>query len=170
MFRHLSWAAREGLVPPNCPLCAISLQPCPPGFATFPLASLLQCQFVEVEGVVNSPNTLTEENTCTLTDNFGERQGGGRRQMAWAAGLFRALLSRFSPQGMLPESPAVLPRHPSSRALRNPSPGRPLKLQRALQAGQQPAVPAHVPALMTGRAGPPRSSFRLARWRGHAPM
>ncbi|KAL4426964.1 hypothetical protein ABPG77_009525 [Micractinium sp. CCAP 211/92] len=29
-----------------------------------------QCQIVEVEGVVNSPNTITEESTCSLTDNF----------------------------------------------------------------------------------------------------
>lgn len=37
-----------------------------------------QGQVVEVEGVVNSPNTLTEESSCILTENFGERQGEGR--------------------------------------------------------------------------------------------
>ena len=46
----------------------------------------LQSTFLEVQGVVNSPNSLTEESCCPFGDSFGElarlavSTGGWRRQ------------------------------------------------------------------------------------------
>ena len=64
------WAA-GGRAAPALPRKTLPLTKCPPS------RLLVQATYVEVEGVVNSPNTITEESCSSYGDSFGECDGGG---------------------------------------------------------------------------------------------
>lgn len=156
---------------------------CPPPYLALstnhpPLPPPLRRQsaVLEVQGLVNSPTSVTEESCCPLSDNFGEsRVGQANSGPAHALGLH----SLCVPPAQLAQlvgalcQPSSLPFnlfaavHLHLRSLTGPAwllfpIRRPGQLRGAVQVGAQPAVPPHVPALTTRFAAqPPPALSRL---------
>jgi hypothetical protein len=72
----------------------------------------LQSTFLEVQGVVNSPNSLTEESCCPFGDSFGEQLARlcARRRLGEGQPPPPRMLVRSCPAPVLPIC-SVLPAH-----------------------------------------------------------